>query len=224
MFGDKDEVTLYALWVNQTPEVVEGLSIYAAMKGNKKNGKDRTGLEELMTFRTWKSVQDTTKDADATVSFTGGKSNDKVNGKTIYNKRNTYNETLGIYEENVNIIPRSNNFDYTAFFDLSTDFTYYDNHGGTKITYPEDNYKKEHSRSSWGGLFKRTLLEKDYRVADKDFNLFRIIKAKANGYDPEGTPGCPKGYNGVGCLDGENKSGGGYSFKFFGKNGTSYWI
>ena len=235
LFGDKDTVTLYALWVNQTPEVIEGLSIYAAMKGNKKNGKDRTGLEELMTFRTWKSIDKTvpyvtvtTTNADGTTSTTNKSDADNTVSFAAVgsdNKRNTYNATLGIYEEKVNIIPRSNSYDYTAFFDLSTDFTYYDNHGGTKITYPEDNYNKEHSRSNWGGLFKYTLLEKDYRVADDDFNLFRIIKAKANGYDPEGTPGCPKGYNGVGCLDGENKSGSGnYTFGFFGKNGASYSI
>ncbi len=207
LFGDKDTVTLYALWVNQTPEVIEGLSIYAAMKGNKKNGKDRTGLEELMTFRTWKSIDKTTAvTTTTTVTNEDGTVSNKTTTTSIAddtisfaaaskygNTRNTYNKTLGIYEEKVNIVPRSNNYDYTAFFDLSTDFTYYDNHGGTKIKYPEDNYNAEHSRSSWGGLFKYTLLEKDYRVADDDFNLFRIIKAKANGYETlKARPVAPK--------------------------------
>lgn len=236
LFGEQETVVLYALWDNRTPEVMEGLSIYAAMKGNVKNGKERKGLEELMTFRTWKSIDkattvtttttvtnedgtvstktETTHLADNTVSFA-------ANGTG--NKRNAYNKDLNIYEEVVNIVPRSNNYDYTAFFDLSSDFTYYDYHTGT-IKYPEDNYKDGHNRKNWGGLFKKTLYESDYRVDDEDFNLFRIIEAIANGYDPEDAEGCPRGYNGVGCLDGINAKGGNYEFKFFGEKGTAYFI
>ena len=216
---DESTVHLYALWISELPPQIGegkiGKDIYRATKK----------LEKFMTFRTWESIRKANNDADGTVSFTGSK-NYTVNNETIRNKRNTYNAELGIYEEIINIVQRTNDYDYTAFFDLSTDFTYYDKHSG-QITLIDNGTSVKRSKANgdgaWGGLFKFTLFEEDYRLPDEDFNLFRIIKAIANGYDTgDEMYDNAAAYNNVGCLDGTN--GKDYDFKFYGQGSSAYYI
>lgn len=152
--GKDGSVTLYAIYEKDESSdtaqdsISEGLSIYGAMKGYKDDEKGvvRMGLEELMTYRTWMYLYNKGVDPDSTISF--ATSSSYVSGSGYAYRTETSN-----------ITPRTNAYDWTAFFDLGSDLTYEDYHTG---------------RNGWGGLFKKSFDSSD--IQSDNVNAFNYLK------------------------------------------------